>query len=387
MYELERRNDMDRINGLRIMLAAFSAEDRRTISSLIQDESLRIVSMFRPDEDGVKKVRTQQADVLLIGTSGIPDIELDFAEQVYTLRSDITILLLAPRMDTSAIARAMECGISCIIDIASDSGAICNQILTITNREQNRRGRVTAMANYDSKVIACYSPKGGAGKTTLSVNIACALAALNKKVALIDLDLQFGNVGVFLDITPGDTIADMVSERSLELSVIKSYLIRHQSGIMVMLASSSPEYAELIRPEHIETILSTLKTEFDYVVLDMGTTLGDCAIAALEKSDTILFVVNEDFAALHDAKRSIGVMEALNVQDKIHVIVNKDGISAIKPKDVKGLLNASPCLVVPYDIKAAMMAVNRGMPMTTCAPDSKAVRAINAYALNLAKGA
>ena len=378
---------MDRINGLRIMLAAFSAEDRRVISSLIQDESLHIVNAFRPDDDGVKKARTQQADVLLIGTSGIPDAELDFAEQVYPLRSDITILLLAPKMEANTIARAMESGISRIIDIAGGAGVICNQILTMANREQNRRGSIQKMANYDSKIVACYSPKGGSGKTTLSVNIACALAALNKKVALIDMDLQFGNVGVFLDITPGDTIADMVNERSFELAIIKSYLIRHQSGVMVMLASSSPEYAELIRPEHIETILATLKTEFDYVILDMGTALGDCAIAALEKADTILFVVNEDFAALHDAKRSIGVLEALNVQDKIQVIVNKDGISTIKPMDIKSLLNVSPRLVVPYDIHAAMMAVNRGMPMTTCAPESKAVRAINAYARNLAQGA
>lgn len=378
---------MDRINGLRIMLAAFSAEDRRVISSLIQDESLHIVNAFRPDDDGVKKARMQQADVLLIGTSSIPDAELDFAEQVYPLRSDITILLLAPKMEANTIARAMESGISRIIDIAGGAGVICNQILTVANREQNRRGSIQKMANYDSKIVACYSPKGGSGKTTLSVNIACALAALNKKVALIDMDLQFGNVGVFLDITPGDTIADMVNERSFELAIIKSYLIRHQSGVMVMLASSSPEYAELIRPEHIETILATLKTEFDYVILDMGTALGDCAIAALEKADTILFVVNEDFAALHDAKRSIGVLEALNVQDKIQVIVNKDGISTIKPMDIKSLLNVSPRLVVPYDINAAMMAVNRGMPMTTCAPESKAVRAINAYARNLAQGA
>ena len=334
----------------------------------------------------MKKAATQQADVLLIGTSGVPDMELGFAEKVYPLRSDIIILLLAPKMEANTIARAMESGISCIIDIASGAGAICNQILTMANRDQNRRGSTQKMANYDSKVIACYSPKGGSGKTTLSVNLACSLAALNKKVALIDMDLEFGNVGVFLDITPGDTMADMVGERSFELAIIKSYLIRHQSGVMVMLASSSPEYAELIRPELIDTILTTLKTEFDYVVLDMGTALGDCAIAVLEKADTILFVVNEDIAALHDAKRSFGVLEALNIQDKIHVIVNKDGISTIKPKDVKGMLHLCPRLVVPYDIKSAMMAVNRGMPMMACAPESKAARAINAYARSMAQG-
>ncbi|MEZ4508424.1 MAG: AAA family ATPase [Eubacteriales bacterium] len=375
------------MNGLRIMLAAFSAEDRKRISGLLQDESLRIISTFRPDNDGLKKAGSLPADVLLIGTSGVPDTEFDFAERMYTTRSDITVILLAPAADAALVKRAMDSGIARMIDIASGESAIRTQILLVANRDQNRRSSVQNIASYDSKVVACYSPKGGVGKTTVSVNLACALAALNKKVALIDLNLQFGNVGVFLDIPKGDTIADMVEERTFELSTVKSYLIRHQSGVMVMLSSSAPEYAELIRPEHIEAILSTVRTEFDYVVLDMGSTLGDCAVSAFEMSDSIFLVVNEDIAALHDTKRSIKVLEALNLQDKIKVIVNKGGISTIRMKDITGLLEIHPSLVIPYDIKSAMMAVNRGIPLITCAPHSKMTKTIRAYARNMIRRA
>ena len=203
---------------------------------------------------------------------------------------------------------------------------------------------------------------------------------MNKKVALIDLSLQFGEVGVFLDIPKGDTIADMVEEHSLELSTIKSYLIRHQSGIQVMLSSSAPEYAELIQPEHVNAILSTLRTEFDYVFVDMGVALGDCAIATMETADTILLIVNEDIASLHDAKRSLKVLEALNQQDKVKIVVNKEGISTITVKNVANLLEATPVLVVPYDLKSAMLAVNRGIPMLSCAPNSKASKEIRNYA-------
>jgi pilus assembly protein CpaE len=375
------------MSGIRIMLAAFSAEDRKRISGLLQDESLRIVSTFRPDADGLKKAGSLPADVLLIGTSGIPDTEFDFAERMYTTRSDITIILLAPAADTEAVKRAMDSGIARMIDIASGENAIRTQILLAANRDQNRRSSIQNIASYDSKVVACYSPKGGVGKTTVAVNLACSLAALNKKVALIDLNLQFGNVGVYLDIPKGDTIADMVEERTFELSTVKSYLIRHQSGVMVMLSSSSPEYAELIRPEHIEAILSTIRPEFDYVILDMGSTLGDCAVSAFETSDIIFLVVNEDIAALHDVKRSIKVLEALNLQDKIKVIVNKGGISTIRMKDISSLLEMHPVLVVPYDLKSAMMAVNRGIPMLTCAPHSKATNAIRAYARSMIRRA
>ena len=367
-------------NGIRIMLAAFSADDRRLISSLLTDEALRVTSMFRPDNDGLRKASSQPADVLLIGTRALPAQELDFAERMFTTRSDITILLLCPTLDSRLLARAMECGIARVIDIASGEHNIRTQIMTAANRDQNRRNSTQKIASYDSKIVACYSPKGGSGKTTLAVNLAYALTSLNKKVALIDLSLQFGEVGVYLDIPKGDTIADMVEEQSFELSTVKSYLIRHQSGIQVMLSSSSPEYAELIRPEHVDAILSSLRTEFDYIVVDMGVSIGDCAIAALETADTILLIVTEDIAALHDAKRSIKVLEALNQQDKIKLVVNKDGISTITVKNIATLLEHSPSLIIPYDLKSAMLAVNRGIPMLSCAPNSKASKEIATYA-------
>ena len=371
------------MNSIRIMLAANTADDRKLISGLLTDEALRVVSSFRPDADGLKKASSQPADVLLIGTRAMPSQELDFAERMFTTRSDITILLLAPTLDSRTITRAMECGIARVIDIDSSEHDICTHIMTAANRDQNRRNSTQKIASYDSKIVACYSPKGGVGKTTLAVNLAYALATMNKKIALIDLSLQFGEVGVFLDIAKGDTIADMVEEHSFELSTIKSYLIRHQSGIQVMLSSSSPEYAELIQPVHINAILSSLRTEFDYVIIDMGVAFGDCAIAAMETADTILLVVNEDIASLHDAKRSIKVLEALNQQDKLKIVVNKEGISTITVKTVANLLEATPILVIPYDLKAAMLAVNRGIPMLSCAPNSKASKEIRNFAHTL----
>ncbi len=371
------------MNSIRIMLAAFSADDRKLISGLLTDEALRVVSSFRPDADGLKKASSQPADVLLIGTRGLPDRELDFAERMFTSRSDVTILLLAPALDSRTLTRAMECGISRVIDIDSSEQDICTQIMTATSRDMSRRTCTQQIASYDSKIVVCYSPKGGVGKTTLAVNLAYALATMNKKVALIDLSLQFGEVGVFLDIPKGDTIADMVEERSFELSTIKSYLIRHQSGIQVMLSSSSPEYAELIQPMHVNSILSSLRTEFDYVVVDMGVALGDCAVAAMETADTILLVVNEDIAALHDAKRSIKVLEALNQQDKLKLVINKDGLSTITVKNVSSLLELPPALIVPYDLKSAMLAVNRGIPMLSCAPNARASKQIRSYARSM----
>lgn len=373
------------MDSVRIMLAAFSAEDKKYAAGLLLDPSLRIVCSFRPDKDGLKKAGTQPADVLLLFTRGIVQAEFDFAERMYTTRSDVTILLMTPNPDANTISSAMESGIARVIDANLGADSIKTQIVTTANRDQHRRSSMAKVASYDSRIIAFFSPKGGVGKTTLATNVACALAKLNKKVALIDLNLQFGDVGVFLDIPKGDTIADMVEEHSFELATIKSYLIRHISGVMVMLSSSSPEYAELIRSEHVEAILSTLRSEFDYIVIDTGTTLSDCVISAFELADTIYFTVNEDIASLHDTKRSIKVLEALNLGDKIKIAVNKDGISNIKLKDVSNLLEMTPSLIVPNDPKAAITALNRGIPLITCVPRSKVSVAISKFAKALSR--
>ena len=376
-----------KMNGVRIMLAAFSADDRKAAAGLLQDEALRIVCSLRPDKDGLKKAGTQPADVLLLVTRGEPEAEFDFAERMYTNRSDVTILLMMPHPEPADMERAMESGIARVIDMNSGVEQIKTHIITTASRDRHRRSSMAKVASYDSKIAAFFSAKGGVGKTTLAVNFACAMAAQNKKVALIDLNLQFGDVGVFLDITKGDTIADMVEEHTFELATMKSYLIRHYSGVMVMLASSSPEYAELVRPEHIEAILSTLRSEFDYIVLDMGVTLSDCSISAFELADMIYFIVNEDIATLHDAKRSLKLLEALNLSDKIKIVINKDGISNIKVKDVASLLESAPVLIVPNDLKAAITAINRGIPMVTCAPRSKASAAIVKFVKSLTRRA
>ncbi|MEG1547264.1 MAG: AAA family ATPase [Clostridia bacterium] len=373
------------MDTIRVMTAAFAAEDKLLAARLLANDAFNVVASLRPDSDGLRKAGTCQADVLALCTTKTPEAEFDFAERLYMTRGDLAIVLLCSDTTPAVIHSAMLAGISRVIDVNMGADAVKTEVFAAASREKNRQSIQHSVSTYSSKIIQFFCPKGGTGKTMLAVNLAVALAALGKKVALIDLNLQFGDVGIFLDIDKGDTIADLVEENNFELKTLKSYMVRHYSGVHVLLASNAPEYAELIKPPHIESILATLRSEFDYIVLDMTPNFSDCAIAALEQSDTVFFVVTQEISALHNAKRSLKVIEALNLMDKVQLAINKDGISTISVKDVEGILDRKAVLIVPNDQKTAVRAINRGVPVVLGDKRSAIAQAILEFAKKLVR--
>lgn len=369
---------------IRVMAAAFSAEDMRRLREIMDDEAVKIVAELRPDSGGLRKAGTQPADALVICASEAPDLEFDFAERLYMTRGDLAIVLVTSEPTAAVIDRAMRAGIARVADMDESPEDIRNAVLAAVARERNRAAASSGSASsYDNKVVQVFCPKGGTGKTTVAVNLAVSLAALGKKVTLVDLDLQFGDVGIFLDIGNADTISELVGEKTLDLKTIKSYLIRHHSGVNVLLAPAAPEYAELVTAEHVETILSTLRGESDYLVIDMPPAFSDTAMTALDVSDAIFFVVTEDISTIHNAKLSFKVFDALNVSEKVHLIVNKDGVSSISVRDVESILELKSELVLPNDQKTAVKAINRGVPVVVGDKRSKLAQAIAGFAKKL----
>ncbi len=369
---------------LRLITAAFSAEDKDRLAALLNDEAFQIVASLQPDNGGLQKAGSQPADALVIGTTGFPELEFDFAERLYMTRGDLTIILLCDQPSASVIDRAMCAGVARVMDIHGEPEMVRTAILAANNRAKNRAAAVHSVTStYDSRVLSVFCPKGGTGKTTVAVNLAVALASLGKKVALVDMDLQFGDVGVFLDIAKADTISDLVEENNFELSAIKSYLIRHYSGVNALLAPPAPEYAELIKAEHVERILTVLRAEYDYLIVDMPPAFNDCAITALELSDTVYFVVTEDISTLRNAKICFQVLEMLKVSDKVQLVINKDGISTIGVRDTESALDAKAVLVLPNDQKTTTRAINRGVPVVLGDKKSKLAQAVMGFAQRL----
>ncbi len=227
------------------------------------------------------------------------------------------------------------------------------------------------------RTVTVHSPKGGVGTTTIATNVALAAAQRKPdRVVIVDLDLQFGQVATHLNVTPRQTLADVVRDDAAqnEPELLRTYATRHDSGLHVLAAPGGPEQAALVTADHIERILTTLLDSYDQVVIDTGSFLDERTLAAFEHADSVLFVVNPEIAAL---KAVAALVEYLNEAGTVaakttFVLNNTFGREILKLRDVESALGTKVATELPYDAFLYLKAVNEGVPIVQGAARSVA---------------
>jgi pilus assembly protein CpaE len=229
--------------------------------------------------------------------------------------------------------------------------------------------------SHARRTIAVYSPKGGVGTTTVATNIAiAAVAPRPDRVILVDFALQFGGVATLLNLDPKQTIADVVREESSlrEPELLRTFAMRHDSGLHVLAAPAAPEAAQAISSAHVELIVSTLLEGYDVVVVDAGSTLDERVLTIFGAVDQVILVVTPEIGAL---KSIHALLEYLNEAGTIatkttFVLNNLFAREILKLRDVESFLGAKMAVELPYDAFLYLKAVNEGVPIVTGAPRS-----------------
>lgn len=360
------------------ILAMTSIENERKIEDILDTPAFTYVGTLPLDEQGVDKAMNITMDALVIMTQKLTAKDCALLEQIYMARQNLVMILITHTCDIDTLTVAMSCGIGKVLTTDMKESEIHENILAEITKIKSR-GSNHEDKEYDSKILSIFGTKGGAGKTTVAVNLAVALQKKGKKVLLIDLDLQFGDVGVFMDIPVFDTISDLVTEGDYNSSTVNSYLYTHSSGVSVLLAPQSPEFAELVKPEHVNRIVDTVKDSFDYVIFDLGPTLDECVLQALELSQTIYFIITPEISTLKNTKTCMNVLSTLELAKKVKFILNKDGDSYVKKKDMEAALDDEVVLVLPSEPKNTIECINRGVPIVMASPKSKVSKEIVRY--------
>lgn len=247
----------------------------------------------------------------------------------------------------------------------------------IVDRDPRQRG-----------IIAVYSPKGGVGTTTVAVNVAVSLAMrMPQRVAILDLDLQFGQVSTHLNMGTRLSIADLARDDVAlrDPGVFQTYPDRHGSGLAVLAAPSTPDGAGDITEAIVQQILETAGRAYEFVVLDVGATLDGRSKAALARATEIVIVVTPEFPTLKavHALNEFVTASGSHLAETSYVLNQIFAREILRPKDIEEALGTKIALTVPYDAFSFLKSVNEGVPVVIGAPRSAAAEQLSRLAARL----
>jgi pilus assembly protein CpaE len=224
-------------------------------------------------------------------------------------------------------------------------------------------------------VIVVFSGKGGVGKSLLALNIAAALARdVSDRVALVDFDLQFGDLGVLLGLDTTRNVTQVVEAfPNIDYEFIEANMREATGGLKVLLGPQSPELADLVTAEHSEAILNELAKAFDYVVVDTASHLDEVTLEALEHSNAIVVIVELSLPAVKEARLALKVFQRLRIPaDRIKVVLNRaDASSGITPIQLESSLGVKIAGRLPSDGKLLLRSVQRAEPFVTLFPEAQ----------------
>lgn len=361
------------MNKIKVFIISSSAEKTDKIKNLLKkapDISVEGVCGMGPESP--EKIEASSPGVALLIADEKDNI-IGTVQRLYLNLPTCSQILIHENSEMEMLQQAVKAGVRNLLNWPVDGAELQDNIRYLYNVESARKNMNSAPAagGRQSQVITVFGTKGGIGKTTVAVNLATTLARVGKKTAIVDLDLQFGDVGVFLDIDTKDSIAELVAENDFDIDRIKSYLQLHQSGLHVLCAPKSPEYAETVNSSHIEKIINGLRPFYDYIIIDTPPAFNDNTLTALELSNQIYFILTLDISTLRNAKISMGVMESLEHGGKIKIIVNREAESVISVKDAEKVVKSPVYCRIPSDWKTATASLNKGVPFVLDSPNAK----------------
>jgi pilus assembly protein CpaE len=224
------------------------------------------------------------------------------------------------------------------------------------------------------RILAFYGAKGGVGTTTIAINAAIALhRELGRRVALVDGNLQFGDHRVFLDLgLDRKSIVDVVSAPSIDIDLLKHVLVRHDSGIDLLLAPPSPETAELVTQDDLPQILEQLRTVYDYVLIDIDKRLDEVNLRVLDAADTIFVVMTADLSCLKNVRLVLETISHLGYeQEKVRLVLNRsNAFTGINVKNAESALKRTIEHQIVNEYRGAISALNSGAPFMFTKADS-----------------
>lgn len=361
---------------IRLLIVDDHAGTIDNIRKLLQFETdIVVVGSARSGEEALQQAVREKPHVALMDIN-MPDMDgITVTRKIKDEVRFTQIIILSVQSEPDYMRRAMQAGARDYLTKPPSSDELITAIHSAGRvalaEEQKEKTRVekpiplpTPVAK--GKLLTVYSPKGGVGCTTLATNLAIGLNTDETPTVLVDGNLQFGDVSVFLNLQVKNSIVDLATRsEEMDEDIVEEVLIRHESGLRVLAAPPRPELADEVHAEEVKKVLRYLKQHYAYVIVDSSSTMDDITLAILDLSDILLAVATTDIPSIKDSRLLFDLLSILEFpRENILFILNKtDRRTGITAEAVSENLKHPVEGEIPSDERVVANSVNRGIPL------------------------
>ncbi|MDQ6846978.1 MAG: response regulator [Candidatus Dormibacteraeota bacterium] len=378
---------------IRLLIVDDISSTRDNLQKLLSfEDDIEVAGTASDGREGLEAAHRLQPDIVLTDVN-MP--VMDGIQLTETLASELPtspVIIMSVQGERDYLRRAMQAGAREFLIKPFSHDELVAAIRRVYQLEQ-KKGTFLAKtspaqpdvpaaprSNAPGEVLLVFSGKGGVGKSLIATNLAVALAEqTGGRVALVDLDLQFGDIGVMLNLDHSRSITELVDGSSgIDDESVGEVVATGPSGVKVLLAPISPELADLVTAEHVRAVIAELRRGYDYVIVDSASHLTEFNLEVIELAQRVLVVTALTIPAIKDAKLTLKVLESLAVDpESIMLVVNRvDGYADFNQESIEQSLRTPVAVSIPHDPRVIGDAITRGLPFVTAHPEAEVSRAL-----------
>lgn len=363
---------------IRVLIVDDIAETRDNLEKLLFfEKDIQVIAKASTGREAVAMAKQHQPDVVLMDIN-MPDMDgIAATEALLSQVPQTQVIMMSVQGEQDYLRRAMLAGAREFLTKPIGAEELYNSIRHVYRLQTTQRRYVPSGpveqgpgggdGGSQGQIVAVFSPKGGVGTSSIAANLAVALRLLtNKKVALVDGNLIFGDIGVVMNLVSNKTIADLANRISeLDRDLLNDVMATHTSQVKVLLAPPNPQTGELVTSDHLRAILELLRKEFDYVVVDTQSSFQDRALAVLDMADRIVALMTLEMPCIKNIKLFLEVAELLEYPpEKTLLVLNKaDSRLGIRVENVEANIHHKVVMQIGNAPHEMALSVNQGVPL------------------------